>query len=140
MSKDSTIEHKGVVADIKSNAILVDLVVQSACAACHAKSVCGIDSSLKTIEVKTDNKTFNIGDKVKVIMRSSLGMKALFLGYVLPCLVVLATLLILVFLNVSEGLAGLSSLLILGPYYFLLYLSKDKIKREFNFDIEKLNY
>ncbi|MDD2385736.1 MAG: SoxR reducing system RseC family protein [Bacteroidales bacterium] len=138
MSRNSTIEHKGVVADVKSDAILVDLVVQSACAACHAKSVCGIDSSLKTIEVKTDKKTFNIGEKVKVVMRASLGMKALFLGYVLPFIVVVTTLLILISLNVSEGLSGLISILILAPYYLTLYFFNDKIKREFNFDIEKI--
>ncbi|MDD4148889.1 MAG: SoxR reducing system RseC family protein [Bacteroidales bacterium] len=138
MSKNSTIEHKGVVAEIKSGAILVDLIVQSACAACHAKSVCGIDSSLKTIEVKTDKKLFSIGENVKVIMQSSLGMKALFLGYVLPFIIVVTTLLVLTSLNVSEGLSGLISILILAPYYLILYFFRDKIKREFNFDIEKI--
>lgn len=138
MNKNSTIEHRGVVAEIKSDAIFVDLVVQSACAACHAKSVCGIDSALKTIEVRTDKKTFDIGEKVKVVMRESLGMKALFLGYLLPFIVVVTTLLVLLTLNVSEGLSGLISILILAPYYLILYYFKDKIKREFNFDIEKI--
>ena len=138
MSKNSTIEHKGVVAEIKNEAILVDLIVQSACAACHAKSVCGIDSSLKTIEVKTDKKLFSIGENVKVVMQSSLGMKALFLGYVLPFIIVVTTLLVLTSLNVSEGLSGLISILILAPYYLILYFFRDKIKREFNFDIEKI--
>lgn len=138
MGKNSTIEHKGIVSEINENAIFVDLSVQSACAACHAKSVCGIDSAQKTIEVRTDNKSFNIGERVKVVMRESLGMKALFLGYLLPFIVVISTLMILLSAEVSEGFSGLISIIVLVPYYFVLYFFKDRIKREFNFDIEKI--
>ena len=138
MGKNSTIEHKGIVSEINENSIFVDLSVQSACAACHAKSVCGIDSAQKTIEVRTDNKSFNIGERVKVVMRESLGMKALFLGYLLPFIVVISTLMILLSAEVSEGFSGLISIIVLVPYYFVLYFFKDRIKREFNFDIEKI--
>lgn len=138
MGKNSTIEHKGVISEINENAIFVDLSVQSACAACHAKSVCGIDSAQKTIEVRTDNRSFNIGERVKVVMRESLGMKALFLGYLLPFIVVISTLMILLSAEVSEGFSGLISIIVLVPYYFVLYFFKDRIKREFNFDIEKI--
>jgi sigma-E factor negative regulatory protein RseC len=138
MGKNSTIEHKGIVSEINENAIFVDLSVQSACAACHAKSVCGIDSAQKTIEVRTDNKSFNIGERVKVVMRESLGMKALFLGYLLPFIVVISTLMILLSADFSEGFSGLISIIVLVPYYTVLYFFKDRIKREFNFDIEKI--
>ncbi|MBN2776449.1 MAG: SoxR reducing system RseC family protein [Bacteroidales bacterium] len=138
MGKNSTIEHKGIVSEINENAIFVDLSVQSACAACHAKSVCGIDSAQKTIEVRTNNNSFNIGEKVKVVMRESLGMKALFLGYLLPFVVVISTLMILLSADFSEGFSGLISIVVLVPYYFVLYFFKDRIKREFNFDIEKI--
>lgn len=138
MSKNSTVEHNGVVSEISDNSIFVDLSVKSACAACHAKSVCGADTDQKTIEVKTDKRLFSIGDKVKVIMRESLGMKALFLGYILPFLVVVTTLLILIELGFSEGFSGLISVLVLIPYYIGLYFFRNRIKREFNFDIEKI--
>ncbi|NCC88002.1 MAG: hypothetical protein EOM05_09090 [Clostridia bacterium] len=138
MGKNSTIEHKGIVSEINENAIFVDLSVQSACAACHAKSVCGIDSAQKTIEVRTDNKSFTIGEKVNVVMRESLGMKALFLGYLLPFIVVITTLMILLSADFSEGFSGLISIIVLVPYYFVLYFFKDRIKREFNFDIERI--
>ncbi|PLX08553.1 MAG: hypothetical protein C0596_06755 [Marinilabiliales bacterium] len=138
MSKNSTIEHSGVVSEITEDAVIVDLMVQSACSACHAKSVCGVDSAQKSIEVRTTNKAFSIGEKVNVIMRESLGMKALFLGYILPFLFVVTALLILLETGSSEGLAGLVSLSVLIPYYITLYFFKDKIKREFNFYIEKI--
>ena len=138
MGKNSTIEHKGIVSEINENAIFVDLSVQSACAACHAKSVCGIDSAQKTIEVRTDNKSFTIGEKVNVVMRESLGMKALFLGYLLPFIVVITTLMILLSADFSEGFSGLISIIVLVPYYFVLYFFKERIKREFNFDIERI--
>lgn len=138
MRKNATIEHRGVVSEMRDNMILVDLSVQSACAACHAKGVCGGDSELRTIEVRTDKKSFDIGESVNVIMKESLGMKALFLGYLLPFIVVVATLFIFIGVGLSEALSGILALVFMVPYYIVLYLFKDRIKREFNFDIEKI--
>jgi len=138
MGKNARIEHKGVISEIRDNMILVDLSVQSACAACHAKGVCGGDSEQRTIEIKTDKKSFDIGEIVNVIMKESLGMKALFLGYLLPFAVVVAALFVFLGVGLPEGVSGLLALASMLPYYIGLYLFRDRIKREFNFDIEKI--
>ncbi len=138
MRSKARIEHKGVVSEIGNNLILVDLSVRSACAACHAKGVCGVDSTQKTIEVRTDKTSFKVGDTVNVIMQESLGMKALFLGYILPFIVLVTVLFVLLELGFNELISGLISIASLLPYYLILYFFKDRIKREFNFDIEKI--
>ena len=138
MGKSKNIEHKGIISEIRDGSIFVDLNVESACSSCHASGVCGVDSAMKTVEVRTDDSSFSIGDQVNVILRESLGMKALFLGYILPFVVLTLSLIILLEIGLSEGLSGLLSILLMGPYYLILYFFKDKIKREFNFNIGKI--
>jgi sigma-E factor negative regulatory protein RseC len=65
-----------------------------------------------------------------------MGFQALFLGYVMPFLAMLIVLIALTSMNISEIRAGLASLAILVPYYFILYLFKDRISNHFTFEIE----
>lgn len=138
MDKNKVIEHKGVISEIKDGSILVELTVMSACASCHAKSMCSFDSEQKTIEIYNTFGNWKIGETVKVVMRESLGKKALFLGYLFPFVVLILSLIIFSIAGIKEGIAGLLSIGMLVPYYLVLYLLKDRMKREFNFNIEKI--
>jgi len=137
MENENAVEHKGIVSDIKDGIVYVDLLVQSACASCHAKGVCGADTAQKTIEVKDSSFQFSIGDSVIVMLKESLGIRAIFLGYLLPFIVVLSSLIIFKSLNFNDGLSALLSLSLLVPYYFILYLTRNSIKKKFNFSIKK---
>jgi len=66
-------------------------------------------------------------------MGKSMGKRAVFLGYILPFIVLLATLIISLNLFDDEGIAGLIAFGILIPYYFILYLFKDKLRNSFEF-------
>ena len=71
---------------------------------------------------------------------ASMGMKAVFLAYVLP-LVLLILVMVLCLTLIAPGnevLAALVSLGILLPYAFLLYLLKDKLSKKFRFEIRSL--
>lgn len=139
MNTKSTIEHDGTVIDINDGKITVELTVLSACATCHSRSLCSFDSSQKTIEIFDNNNiSYKIGETVKVIMCQSLGGKALFLAYILPFFVILIALIICTIIGLSEALAGIISILTLIPYYTLLYLFKNKLKKEFSFSIKKI--
>ncbi|MDL2262175.1 SoxR reducing system RseC family protein [Bacteroidales bacterium OttesenSCG-928-I21] len=141
MSKNTMIEHIGVVSEITDDSIFVKLEVQSACASCHAKNVCGADGNTKIVEINSNDKSYRIGENVNVKLRESLGMKALFLGYLLPFIVLISTLIIFINIGISEGLSAVLAILFLIPYYTILYFLKDKLKKEFDFKIEKLiNY
>jgi len=139
MNKDAIIEHKGTISEIKNNSIFVELNVQSACSSCHAKGMCGFDRATKTIEIITTDISYEIGEIVKVKLNESLGMKALFLGYILPFLILATTLILfLAVTKLSEGLSAILAISLLIPYYLILFLNKDKIKKEFDFKIEKI--
>ncbi|NOX48289.1 MAG: SoxR reducing system RseC family protein, partial [Chlorobi bacterium] len=75
------------------------------------------------------------GDRVEILMEKSLGTKAVFLGYILPFIVLFITL--IVGLNVfdDEGIAGLLALGILVPYYFALYYLRGRLSNTFIFRI-----
>lgn len=133
------IEHIGVVSEINDSAIFVELTVQSACSSCHAKGLCGVDSKQKIVEVtNTDKSFYKIGETVNVKLRESLGIKAIFLSYILPFLVLVISLITFIQINISEGLSAILALALLSLYYFILYFFKDKIKKEFEFKIEKI--
>lgn len=135
-----TVDHLGKVVEITLNDVKVCITSSSACSGCHAKGVCGMsDSSEKIIVVNKPNHNYIIDQTVKVILKQSLGFKALLLGYLLPFIVVITTLIILNILNFPELQTGLYSLLVLVPYYLILYLFKDKISRSFNFEIESIS-
>lgn len=138
MSND--ICHNGIVQEIGETEIIVKILSQSACAACHAKSMCNIsEMKEKIIEVKKEaHYDFKPGDEVRVIMTQGKGFRALFLGYILPFLILMAALIIVLSITNDEGLAGLVSIGLIIPYYIVLWLRKDKIKERFEFRLEKI--
>lgn len=134
-----TVDHLGKVQEITTSNVMVLILSQSACAACHAKGACGIsDVEEKLVVVHKPNHSFFVGQDVRVILKQSLGFKALVVAYVIPFLLVLIALIILTAVGFSEGKSGLLSLLILVPYYFGLHLFRDKHSSQFIFDIESV--
>jgi len=63
-------------------------------------------------------------------------MKAVWLAYFIPLLIVIAVILGLVALGVGEVPAGVSGLGALALYYFLLWLFRDRLKNEYIFTIK----
>lgn len=135
------ISHIGIVEDIKGQAVQVRIQQASACDLCHAKSICSsADTKEKIVEVRAAEASVAVGDKVMVEGAASMGMKAVFLAYVLP-LVLLILVMVLCLTLIAPGnevLAALVSLGILLPYAFLLYLLKDKLSKKFRFEIRSL--
>ena len=93
----------------------------------------------KMVEVKNRKYKLENGDQVTLFMKRSLGMKAVFLGYILPFLIVLISLIIFSLIIDNEGVAGLLSLAIVVPYYLILYRFRDDLKKTFEFSIQKTN-
>ena len=69
-------------------------------------------------------------------MRKSLGGVAVFLGYILPFILLMLVLLLVLLISGNEGLAGLLAIAAMIPYYWLLYIFRDKLKRTFSFSIQ----
>jgi sigma-E factor negative regulatory protein RseC len=136
--KEKNICHQGIVVKCKDDCVLISIESQSACASCHTKSMCNLNEvQEKIIEVQHANPSnYKPGDLVTVNMARSMGNKALWLGYLLPFLIVMVSLFVFSYLSGSELQAGLISLLLLIPYYLILYKMRNKLKNTFRFEIE----
>ncbi len=134
-----TIEHRGILRLIDDKKLQVMILSKSACLSCKANASCSVsDMKEKIIEVAKTKENFKIGEEVKVFYEKNLGFKALFFSYVLPFFVLFMTLIITSFFIKNELITGLFSLGILFPYYFIIYLLKDKFKKTFTFHIKKI--
>lgn len=117
----------------------VAILQHGACSQCHAAGLCGMaDIAEKAVEVPTDPYAgYGVGDEVNVVLKASMGMKAVWLAYFIPLLILLAVILGLIGLGMSEVPAALAGIGAIAVYYFLLWLFRDKLRNEYIFTITK---
>lgn len=138
-NQEETIRHPGLVDHIDGNHVFVKIMSQSACSTCHAKAMCSIaEVEEKIVEVIADNPgQLKKGEMVMVAMKKSLGGSAVFLGYILPLIILVAALVVFIKVTGNEGLSALISLALLVPYYLILFKLKDRLKNKFSFRLER---
>ena len=137
-NENNTISHEGIVTKITDDELEIKILSQSACAACHAKSACGMgERSEKILTVpRPKNKDFALMQKVNVKMTIGQGNKAAVLAYLIPIILLLAVLFVCLGVGLGEGLSALVSIVALIPYYIVLYLKRDKLKKQFEYIVE----
>lgn len=138
MSRKNEIRHEGRIVEITPEFTTVEILVSSACAACHAKGLCGIsEAEEKVIMVPTDPYAqHNVGDKVTVMTKMSMGMKAVWISYVVPLIILMILILSLSEIFDSQLLCGLASLGGVAVYYFIIWLFRSRLQNEFGFYLE----
>lgn len=138
VSKDAYI-HSGIVSKMNGSSLIISLDDNVHCESCRAKGTCGIsDSGSKEVEVPHTNDSFTLNEHVNVVLKKGLGLKAVFWAYIFPFLLMIATLIISSAFLI-EWMAGLLSLLILIPYYLLLYVLRNAFKKTFKISIVKFS-
>ncbi len=132
------ISHKGVITAITPELTTVDIISTSACAECHAKGMCGIsESKVKSISVPTDPYTERqVGDEVDVVLKKSMGLKAVWISYVIPLFILMILILSLSSVTVHEVYAGLGAIAGVALYYLIIYLFRDRLSKDFVFYIK----
>jgi sigma-E factor negative regulatory protein RseC len=138
MSNQETISHEGVVTKITDDEMEIKIISQSACAACHAKSACGMGEQAEKILTvpRPKGQEFHLFQKVNVVMKVGQGNKAAVLAYLIPILLLLAVLFVCLGLGLNDGLSALISIVALIPYYIVLYLCRDKLRKQFEYIID----
>jgi sigma-E factor negative regulatory protein RseC len=92
----------------------------------------------KVIEIpRQSGDTYQKGDSVEVLMKKSLGTRAVIIGYIVPFLLLIITLVAAFKISGNEGIAGLSSISVLAFYYGVLYLIRDRLRKTFTFTISR---
>ncbi|WP_162879999.1 SoxR reducing system RseC family protein [Lutibacter oceani] len=133
------IKHEGYISKITNQVITVSLKGNVNCEGCKAQSACGVsESNDKEIEILNTNQSFKLSDPVNVVLEKSLGLKAVFWAYVFPFILMMLTL-IITSNFLKEWIAGLVSLFMLIPYYFVLYKMKSSFQKAFQISILKFS-
>ena len=130
--------HTGQVVSMTPKTTTVQIVSQSACSECHAAGLCGLSEfTEKAVEVPSDPyATYGVGDEVQVVLKASMGFKAVWIAYFLPLVVLLAVALGLIALGVPEVVAGLAGIGAVALYYLGVWLLRDRLRNEYVFTIQ----
>ena len=135
MDKIGTIHHEGIVESIGTDSCRVRILQASACSSCSARQLCrSSESKEKMIEVKGHYPTLHVGDNVTLTGSVRQGLRASVLAYVVSLILMLIALFAGTRLS-GEVTGALAALLVLALYYGGLYVMKDRIGKEFKFEI-----
>ena len=138
MAKKNEIRHTGKVLEMTPDFTSVQIMVSSACSSCHAKGLCGMsEEEEKVIMVPTDPYAeYNVGDEVQVYTKMTMGLKAVWISYVIPLAVLMILILSLSPVIANELMLGLAALAGVALYYFGIWLFRDRLSDEFVFYIK----
>lgn len=139
MAKKNEITHQGKILEITPDFTTVQIIVSSACSSCHAKGLCGMsEDEEKVIMVPTDPYTvYQVGDEVQVMTKMSMGLKAVWISYVIPLLILMILILSLSSVIGNEVVVGLVSVAGVALYYLSIWLLRDRLADEFVFYIKE---
>ena len=133
----SDIRHEGVVNSIDGQKVTVRILQASACSGCQASRICrAAESKEKLVDVDMSGaESLSVGQTVTVVAGERMGMTAVLLAFGLPLLLLLIALIAGVTVTGSEKVAAIASIAVLVPYYIVLFLCRDRIKKDFGFRI-----
>lgn len=134
---NNKIKHTGIVDHVEGDCVVVRIMQSSACSGCKVAAHCNAaETKEKMVEVvEADAASYVKGDAVTVVADASVGFRASLYGYLLPLVLMVATLVVVMRASGSEGAAALSALGILVPYYIGLYLFRNKLRSRLQFTL-----
>ena len=135
---ETIVKHEGVVSKITNDVVTISLKGNINCEGCKAKAACGVsESNDKEIEVSYSEQPLKLNENVEVLLSKNLGLKAVFWAYVFPFIIML-TVLLIASTQFKEWIAGLLSIVVLIPYYLMLYVLRSTFKKAFKLSILKM--
>ena len=138
MAKKDEIRHSGKILEITPDFTTVQIVVSSACTSCHAKTMCGMsEDEEKVIMVPTDPYAgYKVGDEVQVMTKMTMGLKAVWISYVIPLAVLMILILSLSSVIGNELMLGFVAIAGVALYYLGIWIFRDRLSNEFVFYIK----
>lgn len=124
------IAHSGIITAIKQNIITVEIAQKEACGSCALKDACSQTTKQHKIEVEAETpENYKTGQKVEVIISSKQAFYAALYGYIIPLFLVIFSLFLSFIYTKNETTSALCGLSILFPYYILLWIFRNNLKK-----------
>ena len=133
------IAHAGIVKQTSEGRVKVLIGQVSACDMCRARKFCtSADVREKMVDARNPGFDFVPGDRVRVVGKASLGLKAVGVAYVLPMCLMIGVLVLTAgwICPEREALSALCALGVLVLYYAVLCALRSRLRRDFVFTAE----
>ena len=132
------IYHDGKIIEITPEFTSDEIISSSACSQCHAKRLSGFsEEESKVVMVPTSPYTERkVGDTVTLALKQTMGLKAVWISYVIPLIILMILVLSLSSVIDNEVWTGLAAIGGVALYYLVIWLLQDKLKNEFVFYIK----
>jgi positive regulator of sigma E activity len=138
MGSSACVEQRGTVEQIAGHYIRVRVHREASCGDCKASGICFMgEGKERELEINNFTPGLKVGDHVEVIISRSLGNKAVFLGYMVPFIILLTSLLILNAFGANDLFSGIVSILAIMPYFLILYLLRNRLRKTFTLSARK---
>jgi positive regulator of sigma E activity len=139
MDSSSCIEQRGVIEEISDGKASVIFSSIAACGNCSASGLCEIvGQASRKIIVPVGSDHFSAGEEVHIVMKRSMGRNATILAYLLPFVLLILSLLIGTYSKLGDLTCGLLCFITLILYFIGLYVFRNRIKKAFNFILQKI--
>ena len=131
------VAHKGKIVSITPQFTTVEIISQPACSSCHAAGLCGMSEyTKKAIEVPTRSwDSYEVGQEVNVVLKASMGHKAVWIAYAIPLVIMVAVLLGMSAAGAGELLSGAAAIGSVALWYIVVWLFRERLKNEYIFEI-----
>lgn len=131
------LRHEGIIMSKNGSVAHVRIAESPACEDCKAASLChSAEKTEKFVDaVLPAGGSYQVGDRVVVAGSLSMGMRATWLGFGIPLLLMVAGILVGARVLGNETTGALAGLSLLLPYYLVLWLFRSRLDREFVFRV-----
>jgi len=131
------IKHSGIIRKVTDDFYYVAVERTAACQGCAAKNFCNIHSNKNEfIPVqRLPHQTFITGDEVTIALTEKLGWKALFYGYMMPFVALIAGIIVAAVAKLPQGVVGFIGIGALVVYYVVFSFFSKKVDKQFYFRI-----
>ena len=132
------IVHPGKVTAVTPQMLTVGFTASAACGSCRAAGLCSMaERKEKTVEVPNIyGSRYQVGDEVEVAFRSTMGMKAVWLCYAIPAVILLGIVLGAMKTGLNELWSGLAGIGGVALWYFGLWLLRGKLNTQHIFTLK----
>ncbi len=139
MEAEEPIDHIAVVRTLLPER-RAEVVISGAegCEGCAAAKLChstGGDGETVLDAALAPGLDVKPGDRVIVRGSERIHRKAIMLATVIPCLALIAVLVIVYLLTLNQGIAALAGLGSMVVFFLLLYIFRDRLATEFSFTV-----
>ncbi len=130
---ERNIRQCGIIESIDGNRARISTVRSSACDSCEANRTCksGIKGNFYVDVCDERLATCKPGDRVYIEMPTAAGRQAVLVGFGLPLIVFVATLLALHYCGVDDVMAAMWGIGALVVYYLIIYILRRRVDRHF---------